>query len=98
MIINDIEQTRLRLFIEGSWVEPSSGRIDRAMRFAATSRSARCGSIPTAPPPSRPPPGFNASGYGKHNGFEVIPEYSRLKSVLIDYSGVTQDAFIMRVN
>jgi (Z)-2-((N-methylformamido)methylene)-5-hydroxybutyrolactone dehydrogenase len=42
--------------------------------------------------------GFNASGYGKHNGFEVIREYSRLKSVLIDYSGVTQDAFIMRVN
>ena len=34
MIINDIEQTHLRLFIEGSWVEPSSDRIDRAMRFA----------------------------------------------------------------
>jgi aldehyde dehydrogenase (NAD+) len=41
--------------------------------------------------------GFNASGYGKHNGFEVIREDSRLKSVLIDYCGAAQDAFVMRV-
>ncbi|MGH6952824.1 MAG: aldehyde dehydrogenase [Alphaproteobacteria bacterium] len=41
--------------------------------------------------------GFKESGYGKHNGFEAMREYSRLKNVMIDYSGTTQDAFVMRV-
>ncbi len=41
--------------------------------------------------------GFKESGYGKHNGFEAIREYSRLKSVVIDYSGQTQDPFVMRI-
>jgi aldehyde dehydrogenase (NAD+) len=42
--------------------------------------------------------GFKASGYGKHNGFAAIEEYSRIKTVVIDYSGAQQDAFVMRIN
>ncbi|MEM7294825.1 MAG: aldehyde dehydrogenase family protein, partial [Pseudomonadota bacterium] len=44
-----------------------------------------------------PAGGFKDSGYGKHNGFEAMREYSRLKNVVIDYSGASQDAFVMRV-
>ncbi len=72
--------------------------IDRAMRFARdvdagtvwinTYRSASIMS---------PAGGFKMSGYGKHNGFEVIREYSRLKSVIVDFSGATQDPFVMRL-
>ncbi len=72
--------------------------IDRAMRFVHaidagmvwvnTYRSASMMS---------PAGGFKGSGYGKHNGFEAVREYSRLKNVVIDYSGVAQDAFVMRV-
>ena len=43
-----------------------------------------------------PAGGFKESGYGKHNGFEAIREYSRLKSVIIDHSGTTRDSFVMR--
>lgn len=72
--------------------------IDRAMRFVRevdagmvwvnTYRSASMMS---------PAGGFKDSGYGKHNGFEAMREYSRLKNVVIDYSGATQDAFVIRV-
>ena len=72
--------------------------IDRAMRFVHaidagtlwvnTYRSASMMS---------PAGGFKESGYGKHNGFEAMREYSRLKNVVIDYSGATQDAFVMRM-
>ena len=72
--------------------------IDRAMRFVHsvdagtvwvnTYRSASMMS---------PAGGFKESGYGKHNGFEAMREYSRLKNVVIDYSGETQDAFVMRM-
>ena len=31
------------------------------------------------------------------DGFEAIREYSRLKSVVIDHSGTTQDSFVMRL-
>src|SRR5690606_17162131 len=72
--------------------------IDRALRFARdvdagtvwinTYRSASFMS---------PAGGFKRSGYGKHNGFEAIREFSRLKSVVIDYSGVTHDPFVMRL-
>ena len=72
--------------------------IDKALRFAHeidagtvwinTFRSASMMS---------PVGGFKQSGYGKHNGFEAMREYSRLKNVVIDYSGQSQDPFVMRV-
>jgi acyl-CoA reductase-like NAD-dependent aldehyde dehydrogenase len=71
--------------------------IDRALRFARDVDAGtvwvntyRTASFTT------PAGGFKSSGYGKHNGFDAIREYSRSKSVIIDYSGDTQDAFIMR--
>ncbi|WP_085123627.1 aldehyde dehydrogenase [Tistlia consotensis] len=72
--------------------------IDRALRFARevdagtvwinTYRSASFMS---------PSGGFKNSGYGKHNGFEAVREFSRLKSVVVDYSGQTHDPFVMRL-
>lgn len=72
--------------------------IDRAMRFAHaidagtiwinTYRSAAMMS---------PMGGFKESGYGKHNGFEAVREFSRLKNVVVDYSGSLQDAFVIRL-
>ena len=72
--------------------------IDRAMRFA---RDVDAGLVwincyRTAAYTS-PSGGFKSSGYGKHNGFEAIREYTRLKNVMIDYSGVTHDPFVMRM-
>ena len=78
----------------GIWTQD----IDRAMRFAKkidagtvwinTYRSASFMS---------PFGGFKQSGYGKHNGYEGIREFSRLKNVVVDYSGKTQDPFIMKL-
>lgn len=78
----------------GIWTQD----IDRAMRFAKnvdagtvwinTYRSASFMS---------PFGGFKQSGYGKHNGFEGIREFSRLKNVVVDYSGKTQDPFVMKL-
>lgn len=72
--------------------------IDRAMRFARdidagtvwinTYRSAAYMS---------PSGGFKESGYGKRGGFEVMREFSRLKNVVLDYSGATQDPFVIRL-
>ncbi len=72
--------------------------VDRAMRFAHavdagtvwinTYRSAAMMS---------PMGGFKDSGYGKHNGFEAVRDYSRLKNVVLDYSGSAQDAFVIRL-
>jgi acyl-CoA reductase-like NAD-dependent aldehyde dehydrogenase len=66
--------------------------IDRALRFAKDIDAGtvwintyRFASFTT------PAGGFKGSGYGKHNGFEVVREYTRLKSVLIDHSGTTPD-------
>src|SRR6478735_7801037 len=66
--------------------------IDRAMRFARnidagtvwinTYRSAAYMSANG---------GMKNSGYGRRGGFEVMREFSRLKNVLIDYSGAMQD-------
>jgi aldehyde dehydrogenase (NAD+) len=72
--------------------------IDRAMRFA---RDVDAGTIwintyRTSAFMS-PAGGFKESGYGKHNGFEAIREFSRLKSVVVDYSGKTQDPFVIRL-
>ena len=78
----------------GVWTQD----IDRAMRFAKdvdagtvwinTYRSASFMS---------PFGGFKQSGYGKHNGYEGIREFSRLKNVVVDYSGQTQDPFVMKL-
>lgn len=72
--------------------------IDRAMRFA---RDIDAGTvwINTYRSASFMSPfgGFKNSGYGKHNGFEGVREYSRLKNVVIDYSGKTQDPFVLRL-
>ena len=78
----------------GIWTQD----IDRALRFAKqvdagtvwvnTYRSASFMS---------PFGGFKQSGYGKHNGFEGIREFSRLKNVVVDYSGKTQDPFVMKL-
>lgn len=41
--------------------------------------------------------GFRESGYGRRGGFEVMHEFSRLKNVIIDYSGNMQDPFVIRL-
>lgn len=72
--------------------------IDRAMQFAKRVEAGtiwvntyRAASFTT------PMGGFKESGYGKHYGLESMREYSRIKSVMVDYSGSTPDAFVMRV-
>lgn len=72
--------------------------IDRAIRFA---RDVEAGTVwintyRTASYMS-PSGGFKNSGHGKHNGFAAVQEFSRLKSVVIDYSGKTHDPFVMRI-
>ena len=75
-----------------------TANLDRAMRFAARVEAGtiwvntyRAASFTT------PMGGFKSSGYGKHYGLESMREYSRVKSVMVDYSGATQDAFVMSV-
>jgi acyl-CoA reductase-like NAD-dependent aldehyde dehydrogenase len=41
--------------------------------------------------------GFKESGYGRRGGFEVMREFSRMKNVIVDYSGTTSDPFVMRL-
>lgn len=41
--------------------------------------------------------GMKHSGYGRRGGFEVMREFSRLKNVVIDYSGAMQDPFVIRL-
>ncbi|RWL93371.1 MAG: aldehyde dehydrogenase [Mesorhizobium sp.] len=41
--------------------------------------------------------GFKESGYGRRGGFDVMEEFSRLKNVVIDYSGAMQDPFVIRL-
>jgi aldehyde dehydrogenase (NAD+) len=72
--------------------------VERALRFA---RDVEAGTIwintYRAASFTTPMGGFKESGYGKHYGLESMREYSRTKSVVIDYSGATPDAFVMRV-
>lgn len=72
--------------------------IDRAMRFV---RRIEAGVVWVntyrSPSVMSPSGGFKNSGYGKHNGFAAIEAFSRIKTVVIDHSGATQDAFVMRV-
>ena len=72
--------------------------IDKAMRFAQNIEAGtvwvntyRTAGFTT------PMGGFKDSGYGKHNGMEAMYEWTRTKNVMIDYSGTTQDAFVMRI-
>jgi aldehyde dehydrogenase (NAD+) len=72
--------------------------IGRAMRFA---KAVDAGTVwintYRAASFVSPAGGFKGSGYGKHNGAEAMREYSRLKSVILDYSDAAQDAFVMRL-
>lgn len=72
--------------------------IDRALRFA---RNVDAGTVWVNTYRSAaymsPSGGFKESGYGKRGGFEVMREFSRLKNVVIDYSGATQDPFVIRL-
>lgn len=78
----------------GIWTE----NMSRAMRFMKRIEAGMVW-INTYRSPSvmSPSGGFKESGYGKHNGFAAIDEFSRIKTVVIDYSGQTQDSFVMRV-
>jgi (Z)-2-((N-methylformamido)methylene)-5-hydroxybutyrolactone dehydrogenase len=71
--------------------------IDRAFRFA---NEVHAGTVwintYRAVAPMTPFGGFKHSGYGKVRGTEAIREFTRTKSVLIDYSGETQDPFVLR--
>ncbi len=72
--------------------------IDRAMRFvhAIDAGTVWVNTYRSASMMS-PAGGFKESGYGKHNGLEAVREYSRLKNVVVDYSGTAQDPFVIRV-
>lgn len=78
----------------GIWTQD----IDRAMRFA---RNVDAGTVWINTYRSAaymsPAGGFKESGYGKRGGFEVMREFSRLKNVVLDYSGATQDPFVIRL-
>lgn len=72
--------------------------IDRALRFA---RAVDAGTVWVNTYRSAsfvsPAGGFKWSGYGKHNGFEAIREFTRVKSVVIDHSGLSRDAFVIQL-
>ena len=72
--------------------------INRALRFMRRIEAGMVW-INTYRSPSimSPSGGFKDSGYGKHNGFAAIEEFSRIKTVVIDHSGISQDPFVMRV-
>lgn len=78
----------------GIWTDD----MNRAMRFMKRIEAGMVW-INTYRSPSvmSPSGGFKESGYGKHNGFAAIEEFSRIKTVVIDFSGKDQDAFVMRV-
>jgi len=72
--------------------------IDRALRFA---RAVDAGTVWVNTYRSAsfvsPAGGFKSSGYGKHNGFEAMREFTRVKSVVIDHSGRDRDAFVIQL-
>ena len=72
---------------------------NRALRFA---RRVEAGTVWVntyrSPSMMSPAGGFKESGYGKHNGFEAVREFSRLKNVVIDHSGALHDPFVMRLS
>ena len=78
----------------GIWTQD----IDRALHFA---RNVDAGTVWINTYRSAaymsPNGGFKESGYGRRGGFEVMREFSRLKNVVIDHSGATQDPFVIRL-
>lgn len=78
----------------GIWTQ----NIDRAMRFA---RSIEAGTVWVNTYRSAAYMSANGgtkkSGYGRRGGFEVMREFSKLKNVVIDYSGAMQDPFVIRL-
>lgn len=72
--------------------------IDRALRFA---RDVEAGTVWINTYRSAAYMSANGgtkhSGYGRRGGFEVMREFSRLKNVVIDYSGAMQDPFVIRL-
>jgi acyl-CoA reductase-like NAD-dependent aldehyde dehydrogenase len=42
--------------------------------------------------------GFKASGYGRLDGMHAIDEFTREKSVIIDFSGAARDPFAMKLD
>jgi aldehyde dehydrogenase (NAD+) len=92
-MIKQANDTRFGL-AAGIWTDD----LNRALRFMRRIEAGMVW-INTYRSPSimSPSGGFKESGYGKHNGFAAISEFSRIKTVVIDYSGQTQDAFVMRV-
>ena len=78
----------------GIWTQ----NIDRAMRFA---RNVEAGTVWINTYRSAAYMSANGgtkrSGYGRRGGFEVMREFSRLKNVVIDYSGAMQDPFVIRL-
>ncbi|WP_306110427.1 MULTISPECIES: aldehyde dehydrogenase [Roseovarius] len=92
-MIDKANDTRFGL-AAGIWTDD----MNRAMRFM---RRIEAGMVwintYRSPSMMSPSGGFKESGYGKHNGFAAIEEFSRIKTVVIDYSGQTQDSFVMRV-
>lgn len=78
----------------GIWTK----NIDRALRFASQVEAGtvwvntyRSASFMSANG------GFKESGYGRRGGFDVMHEFTRLKNVIIDYSGGMSDPFVMRL-
>lgn len=78
----------------GIWTQ----NIDRALRFASQIEAGtvwintyRSSSFMSANG------GFKESGYGRRGGFEVMREFSRLKNIIVDYSGKMQDPFVLRL-
>ncbi|MEO5756209.1 MAG: aldehyde dehydrogenase [Mesorhizobium sp.] len=72
--------------------------IDRALRFARNIDAGtvwintyRASSFMSANG------GFKESGYGRRGGFDVMQEFSRVKNVVVDYSGTMQDPFVIRL-
>jgi aldehyde dehydrogenase (NAD+) len=72
--------------------------IDRAMRFA---RDIEAGTVWINTYRSAAYMSSNGgtkhSGYGRRGGFEVMREFSKIKNVVLDYSGAMQDPFVIRL-
>ncbi len=92
-LIGKANDTRYGL-ASGIWTRD----IDKAMRFA---RDIEAGTVwintYRAAAFTTPMGGFKDSGYGKHNGIEAMSEWTRTKNVMIDYSGQTQDPFVIKL-
>jgi acyl-CoA reductase-like NAD-dependent aldehyde dehydrogenase len=86
-------QTRYGL-ASGVW----TSSIDRALRFV---RGLEAGTVWVntfrAPSVTVPNGGFKASGYGRLDGMYAVREFTREKSVIVDFSGAARDPFVMKL-